>query len=310
MNLSNDEKPKVSIGLPVYNGGKFIRKRLETLLSQTFTDFELIISDNASTDSTSEICKKFEKKDKRIRYIRQESNMGAVWNFNFVLKEARCDYFVWASADDLWHTDFLKKNMGILVTKKNFVGCKAKETLVQSEDVVKKNYSSARKYLRDKMGLRRTRQAEITHLFPITGSYDNKVRKFMKLLPGNMFYGVIRTDALRKSTIDDSFMGADWCYDLNILRYGDFYELEETMLYRIEHGESWGGVLSYLRVSKHGFLGTIFPCYPFTLWFAKNLGVKLFLRNFDHILLRNIEAELALIFELTLLIKNKVITKL
>jgi glycosyltransferase involved in cell wall biosynthesis len=81
MNPNNDEKANVSIGLPVYNGGKFIRKRLESILSQTYTNFELTISDNASTDSTSEICKEFEKKDDRIKYIRQKKKYASTLEF-------------------------------------------------------------------------------------------------------------------------------------------------------------------------------------------------------------------------------------
>src|SRR5690348_13577875 len=91
----NSSKPKISIGLPVYNAELFIRKKLDSLYDQTFTDYELIISDNGSTDSTSVICEEYAKKDKKIRYIKHAKNMGAVWNFNFILKEAKCDYFLW-----------------------------------------------------------------------------------------------------------------------------------------------------------------------------------------------------------------------
>ena len=84
----------VSIGMPVYNGEKFIRKCIESILDQTNRNFELIISDNASTDSTREICEKFAKQDNRIRYFRQESNIGIHKNFNFVLKQAKNAIFV------------------------------------------------------------------------------------------------------------------------------------------------------------------------------------------------------------------------
>ena len=91
MEKNSNHKPKVSVGVPVYNGGKFISNRLESILSQTQRDIEVIISDNASTDSTQAICEECSKKDKRIRYIRQKKNMGPQWNFNFVLKEAKSD---------------------------------------------------------------------------------------------------------------------------------------------------------------------------------------------------------------------------
>ena len=99
--------PLVSIGVPVYNGEEFIEKRLESILNQTFTDFEVIISDNASTDRTQEICKKYEKNDKRIRFFQQEKNCGLFHNYEFVLNHANVKYFVDANVDDLWHEDFL-----------------------------------------------------------------------------------------------------------------------------------------------------------------------------------------------------------
>ena len=102
--------PVVSIGLPVFNGGKSVRKTIEAVLSQTFRNFELIISDNASTDSTYKICKEFEKKDKRVRCVQQKNNMGPWWNFNFVLKEAKSDYFLWTAGDDYMSENYLESN--------------------------------------------------------------------------------------------------------------------------------------------------------------------------------------------------------
>lgn len=104
----SNQKHLVSIGMPVYNKRQYICQALDSLLSQTFGDFELIISDNASTDGTSEICQEYLKKDKRIKYIRQEENIGATRNFNFLLKQANGRYFMWASGDDLWDKNFLE----------------------------------------------------------------------------------------------------------------------------------------------------------------------------------------------------------
>ena len=99
--------PKVSIGMPVYNGEKFIRETLDSLVMQTFTDFELIISDNNSKDNTEAICREYTVKDKRIRYVRQSENRGQLLNFQFVLNEAVGEYFMWASADDLFSPKWL-----------------------------------------------------------------------------------------------------------------------------------------------------------------------------------------------------------
>ena len=76
--------PKLSVGLPVYNGAEYVAESIEALLGQTFEDFELIISDNASTDDTGDICRRYEKRDSRVRYFRQPRNIGLAPNHNFV----------------------------------------------------------------------------------------------------------------------------------------------------------------------------------------------------------------------------------
>jgi glycosyltransferase involved in cell wall biosynthesis len=99
--------PQVSIGMPVYNGERFIREAIDSLLAQTFIDFELIISDNASTDLTEEICRGYAARDTRVIYWRQSENRGALNNFLFVLHKATGKYFMWAASDDYWSNNWL-----------------------------------------------------------------------------------------------------------------------------------------------------------------------------------------------------------
>ncbi len=99
--------PRVSIGLPVYNGEATLAMAIEALLSQTVSDLELIISDNASTDGTEAICRDFAARDTRVRYFRQQANLGSVANFGFVLELAAGEYFMWAAHDDLKSPDFV-----------------------------------------------------------------------------------------------------------------------------------------------------------------------------------------------------------
>jgi glycosyltransferase involved in cell wall biosynthesis len=106
-------KPIVSVVMPVYNGGKFIRGALDSLLEQSFTNFELIILDNASTDGTAAICKEYTARDPRIEYVRQESNIGAVANFQYGLNFAKGEYFMWAAYDDRWDKKFIEKLINI-----------------------------------------------------------------------------------------------------------------------------------------------------------------------------------------------------
>ncbi|MCF6324133.1 MAG: glycosyltransferase family 2 protein [Gammaproteobacteria bacterium] len=100
--------------MPVYNGESYIRKALDALLGQTYTDFELVISDNLSTDSTWAICSEYAARDSRIKIFRQPENMGAMGNFQFVLGEARRKYFMWAACDDVWDKDFISECVACL----------------------------------------------------------------------------------------------------------------------------------------------------------------------------------------------------
>ncbi|MBW4418831.1 MAG: glycosyltransferase [Myxacorys californica WJT36-NPBG1] len=115
--------PLVSIGMPVFNGEDFLEAALESLLAQTFTDFEIILSDNASSDRTPEICQAYAAKDSRIRYYRHTHNTGAAENFNYVFRLSRGKYFKWAAHDDLCAPTFLEQCVEVLDNNPSVVLC-------------------------------------------------------------------------------------------------------------------------------------------------------------------------------------------
>jgi len=117
----SERAPLVSIGMPVNNGERFISQALDSLLAQTHGNFELIISDNASTDATGNICKEYSAKDKRIRYHRNDENRGAMANFGLVLGCARGEYFMWAASDDLWEPTYIERLLQSLLAAPNAV---------------------------------------------------------------------------------------------------------------------------------------------------------------------------------------------
>lgn len=100
-------RPRVTVGVPVFNGELFLAKMLDSLLNQTFSDLEIVISDNASTDRTHEICRAYAARDPRVRYYRNDVNRGAAWNHNRVFELARGEFFKWSAADDLCAPEFL-----------------------------------------------------------------------------------------------------------------------------------------------------------------------------------------------------------
>lgn len=119
----SERTPRVSIGLPVYNGERYVARAVDSLIAQDFEDFELIISDNASTDRTSEICEDYARRDRRIRYQRNERNIGAVGNFNRTLDLASGEYFKWAAHDDWCAPEYLSRCVEILDGDPSMVLC-------------------------------------------------------------------------------------------------------------------------------------------------------------------------------------------
>ena len=129
-----DRLPKISIGLPVFNGEAFLDESLSSLRRQTCEDFELIISDNASTDATAEIIARHKAVDSRIRYVRQPQNIGASENFLFVLAQARSELFMWASHDDIWEDNWLEVLSGCIAP--DDIGVRGTIKLTRDDQVV------------------------------------------------------------------------------------------------------------------------------------------------------------------------------
>ena len=117
------DPPLVSIGVPVYNGERFLREALDSLLGQDYPNLEVIISDNASTDSTSQICREYARRDSRVAYHPAEKNMGVIWNFSRVFELARGEYFMWAAFDDLRDPRYVSVCVAALESRPDAVLC-------------------------------------------------------------------------------------------------------------------------------------------------------------------------------------------
>lgn len=292
---SSNGKPKITIGIPVYNGEEFLHDRINSVLEQTFKDFEIIISDNASSDSTQSICKEYVKKDSRIRYIHQEKNIGMLPNFYFLLQKAKTDYFVWAAVDDSWHPTFLEKNIKILDMNENMVGSISKLTSYnESADI----FSREKNFLK-KLGL----SYRPYGTYSLIGSYEHKIRTCLSKFPYQMFYGVYRTNILRKCIIDDHFVSDTYAVVLNLIKYGNINEIDEVLLYVYPGGTSAKGIFHAAKLFNRGIVGRIFPHYPLTKWCVKNLGIKIFLKNIDCFIRLNLDAQFLLFINLIQIIK-------
>ena len=271
MNASN---PKISIGIPVYNGEKFIRKCIESVLQQTYKNFELIISDNASTDSTSKICEEYLRKDNRITFVRQNKNMGQNWNFNFLLEKANGEYFVWVAVDTIILPEFIEKNIAVLESQDKTVGCISK---------IKIDHTYVDKFKTEKEILKKVGLVYRPYdTLPITGNYMERIRKYLKHFPWEMFYSVYRTEALRKSFVHDFFIGHDAGLVLSVLKHGEIQVINQFLLESFPSGTSSEGMMQLTHKIAKSNTARIFPFYPLTKWCVKNLGWKIFLANIDH----------------------------
>ena len=295
---------KISIGLPVYNGEKFIHKSIESILSQTLHNFELIISDNASTDKTSLICKEFASKDNRIRYFRHERNMGVFWNFNFVLEKAKNDYFIWAAVDDIWSKEFLGKLVPILQNFPNVV-CSASKANTHRTQAYDIKDNSIDMFFR-KLIWKLRHSLKHSTIITINGSYEHKVRTFLKKSSMQTMYGLFRTETLRRSMITQSIIGIDHAVLLNVLKNGDISVNEKKLMSIYNVGMSKKGIIFYSRQCNQGKMGLIFPNYPLTVWCIKNLGSKIFFRNIDYFIQLNIWGGFLLFLDLIRIFLNRI----
>jgi len=300
-------KPQISIGLPVYNGEKLLRKSLDSILSQTFSDFELIISDNASSDLTPDICKEYLKRDKRIRYVRQKKNLGVHGNYFFLVNEAKCKYFLWVASDDYLDPNYLDENLKILIKNENIVSSVGKVKPFGPKDIGldPSTIETAQypKFLQPY--IRKNRRRKMLDTDPVFGSLDKKIRIFLKVTKSlRRWYGIHRTEQLRQCIIYKPFINVEVSIFLNLLKLGDFHECNNTFLHEFDEGISSRGVINAAKVSQHNFFGILFPFHPFNFWCLKNLGLKQVLKNSDTLLLLNLGGEFALAVDLFLKFKQ------
>jgi glycosyltransferase involved in cell wall biosynthesis len=207
--------PRLSVGLPVYNGENYLAESIEALLGQSYENFELIISDNASTDSTADICRHYEKLESRIRYVRQPRNIGAAPNHNYVIGQARGELFKWASHDDLYARDLLKRCI---------------DALDEFPDVI----------------LAHSWTARIDGAGAVLGAVEYSLstdsprapERFRSLLFGNGGDddgGVIRMSVLRQMPLLASYHHADRTLIATLGLRGPFYHVPDWLYFRRDH---------------------------------------------------------------------------
>jgi glycosyltransferase involved in cell wall biosynthesis len=213
-NISN--KARVSIGLPVYNGERYIAEALDSLVAQTYKNFELIICDNASTDRTQQICQSYAERDGRIRYFRNETNLGSAKNYRRVFELSSGQYFRWATYDDLSGPESLSRCIEVLDREPSVVLAYPKTKLIDEWGNVTSEYE-------DGLNIQSPRASErFVHLI-------QKVRLC------NAVYGLIRANVLKRTALIGNYIASDSALLAELTLYGKFWEIPEFLFYRRFH---------------------------------------------------------------------------
>jgi len=207
--------PRLSIGLPVYNGERHLREAIDSLLAQDIGDFELVISDNASVDGTSEICREYADRDPRVRYSRTEANVGAAANFNRAFELCSGDYFMWGSDDDIWEPQFASRCIARLENSPNAVMCTSQVRFIGEDGELRTDWY--RKSV-NTPGMR----------------VETRVHELLREIGWYGIYSVFRPSALAATGLYRPVFGGDVSLLLELVLQGEALAVPETLLqYRL-----------------------------------------------------------------------------
>lgn len=223
--------PRVTIGLPVRNGERYLAETVESILAQDCDDFELLVGDNASTDRTRDIVRSFAERDDRIRLLTSDENRGASWNFNRLVPQARGQYFKWASSDDLLRPEYLRRCVEVLDADGAVVLAYARTSLIDADG----------RWLRD--------HADGLHL-PQDEPWL-RLRAFaMNRWLCNPCFGVMRTDVMRSTGLIGPTVSSDVTFLAEMALAGKIHEVPDRLFLRRVVDTSCGlGQLSRAEVS-------------------------------------------------------------
>jgi glycosyltransferase involved in cell wall biosynthesis len=230
----------------VYNGERYISETIDSLLAQTFEDFELTICDNASTDRTEEICRTYAAKDARIRYVRNATNLGAAKNYRRTFELSSGEYFRWANCDDLFAPESLERCVEVLDCKRSVVLTYPKTRLIDGDGHPISDYDD---------GL---------HLQASTASQRfEQLHQRLGLV--NAIYGLIRANILKRTGLIGHYLGADRVLLAELTLYGKFWEISKVLFYRRLHPGAYSSLKDKTQLLRF-YEPNAKRAYPLTKW--------------------------------------------
>lgn len=223
-------RPRVSIGVPVYNGERYLAATLDSLIAQTFDEFELVICDNASTDRTAEIAQAYSGRDRRIRYVPSDRNIGSVRNFNRAFQLATGEYFRWFSADDLAAPESLARCVEVLDQEPAVVLAYPKTRLIDGQGQAIRDYD-------DRLHL----------------TMADPCERFQELLGRigytNAVYGLMRSATVRRTALFGPYYASDEVFQAELVLHGAFWEIPEVLFFRRMHAAASSGMTRAERLN-------------------------------------------------------------
>lgn len=243
--------PKLSIGLPVYNGENYLAEALDSLLGQTFGDFELIVSDNASTDGTQDVARRYAGRDERVHYVRQPVNRGAGWNFSETFRLARGEYFKWAAHDDLCAPEFLQRCVERLDDDPSLVLCFSRSAVIDSCGELVSDDATGGSC---QMGFQGISAAGEARRVALCGSPRAHERYLGVLVYSQRCYevfGVVRGSAMRRTGLHRPYNGGEKVFLAELSLLGRFAEIDDALFYSRWHDRRFSANSSAVAQALH-----------------------------------------------------------
>jgi glycosyltransferase involved in cell wall biosynthesis len=243
--------PKLSIGIPVFNGEEFLPELLDSLSAQTFRDFEILICDNASSDRTPQICCEHTQRDSRIRYIRNERNLGAIANFNRVFALSTAPLFKWAAHDDLYHEAYLDACVRLLEENPDTVLAHTGTAFIDEKSGLLPFEQETGSFVDPKTG--RRYWSDVTSIGDTPVAINRFRQVLMRARWGTHMFGVVRREVLQQTSLLPNFAGSDRAMLAELALLGRFRCANERLFFKRFHTNvSWALSQKELK----GFLST------------------------------------------------------
>ncbi|MDR3636180.1 MAG: glycosyltransferase [Isosphaeraceae bacterium] len=223
--------PRVTVGVPVYNGERFLDSALASVLDQTYDDYEVIVLDNASIDGTAAIAREYERRDRRFRYVRNARNIGPTANFDAIVPMAKAPLFKWLAADDLLRATFLERCVALLDGNPEVVLATARLDLIGGEGQPlawdpEQNLRIAAHG--ERVLMRPSIAGPLADPYPVL-RFRHLLTQMFGIQISTYMFGVIRTDVLRRTSLEGSYPGADKILLAELVLRGPFAEVPEVL---------------------------------------------------------------------------------